>query len=477
MSTCPNDDNSEGWLEPPVVLSSIDGFRKALIRSCPACGCADRIPRIWCSRCGAPLAMDRDALRAEESSEEALEGHAKFYRAVLADQDRLLSQQYVSQTQIQPIRLFYNQRLQDVLGELSNLRNQRELNKLIEQVVSVAQSGQVEQARQRLTLELKRWPEEALLKELYDEIDGRYRQIQADLQAKKQAQELFASANAFIQKQDYEAASNALQSARELQPDDVAIEVCLQQTEELLRQQAEEVLCQQAEEVLCQERENEQLPNEQASPFGVVGTTEDEALITASIVSPSSIITDNPLAASSTTTHIGGAKPTPSPSMKGEPAVPEPEVPEPAVQLRAVPSFADEEEAPNVAQRHLEALSSWTNLVKPFLMDNVGWFVGAFLVIAGFVVLIVTFWNTIEQNQILMHSLVFAALFLATSLFFAAAYFMRLKYPQLESSSDVLLVIVALLIPLVFAAAILTALIPATQTGDSLVQVGQAVDL
>lgn len=403
MSTDPNDENSEGFLKPPVVLSSVGGFKNAPIRSCPACGCADRMPRIWCSRCGAPLAMDRDALPAEKSSEEALEGRAKLYLAVLADQDRLLSQQYVSQTQIQPIRLFYNQQLQDILGELSNLRNQRELNKLIEHVASVAQSGQVEQARQRLTLELKHWPEEAHLKELYEEIDARYRQIQADLQAKKQAQELFASAKAFIQKQDYEAASNALQSARELQPDDVAIEECFQQAEELLRQ----------------ERENERLPDEQASQFGVVGSTEDEESITASIVSPSSIIADNPLATSSPKTHIGDAKPTPSPSRKGEPAVRESDVPETAVQLRAATSFADEEEVPNVAQRHLEALSTWTNLVKPFLMDNVGWFVGAFLVIAGFVVLIVTFWNTIEQNQILMHSLVFAALFLATGLFFA----------------------------------------------------------
>ena len=87
---------------------------------------------------------------------------------------------------------------------------------------------------------------------------------------------------------------------------------------------------------------------------------------------------------------------------------------------------------------------------------------GAFLVIAGFVVLIVSFWENIEQNRILMHSLVYISLAVATSMFFAMAYFMRLKYPQLESSSNVLLVIVALLIPLVFAAAALTTLVPGT---------------
>ena len=40
------------------------------------------------------------------------------------------------------------------------------------------------------------------------------------------------------------------------------------------------------------------------------------------------------------------------------------------------------------------------------------------------------------------------------------AYFMRVKYPQLENSSNVMLVIVALLIPLVFAAALLTSFVP-----------------
>ncbi len=74
--------------------------------------------------------------------------------------------------------------------------------------------------------------------------------------------------------------------------------------------------------------------------------------------------------------------------------------------------------------------------------------------------MIVSFWGNIEQNRILMHSLVYFSLAATTGIFFAMAYFMRLKYPQLENSSNVLLVIVALLIPLVFAAAVLTTLVP-----------------
>jgi hypothetical protein len=125
-------------------------------------------------------------------------------------------------------------------------------------------------------------------------------------------------------------------------------------------------------------------------------------------------------------------------------------------------SFAneDEQEQPSPTQRLIEAASQWSAVIKPFLLDNVGWFVGAFLVVAGFVVLIVTFWGSIERNPILMNSLVYASLLVATGAFFSAAYFMRLRYPQLESSSNVLLVIVALLIPLVFAAAMLTSLVP-----------------
>jgi len=127
-------------------------------------------------------------------------------------------------------------------------------------------------------------------------------------------------------------------------------------------------------------------------------------------------------------------------------------------------SFAEELDEPiSPAQRFVDATSKWSTVLKPFLMDNVGWFVGAFLVVAGFGILIVTFWSSIEQNQILMHSLVYASLAIATGAFFSTAYFMRRKYPELESSSNVLLVIVALLIPLVFAAAMLTSMIPSAQ--------------
>jgi len=59
-----------------------------------------------------------------------------------------------------------------------------------------------------------------------------------------------------------------------------------------------------------------------------------------------------------------------------------------------------------------------------------------------------------------MSSLVYFSLVATTGFFFAVAYFMRIKRPALETSSNVLLIIVSLLIPLVFAAAALTTLVP-----------------
>lgn len=111
---------------------------------------------------------------------------------------------------------------------------------------------------------------------------------------------------------------------------------------------------------------------------------------------------------------------------------------------------------PSTWERIVETTSEWSSLLKPFLLDNVGWFVGAFLIIAGFVVLIVAFRQDIGENPILMWSIVFWTLMSTTGAFFALAYLIRRRYPQLETTSNVLLTIVALLIPLVFAAAALT---------------------
>ena len=126
-----------------------------------------------------------------------------------------------------------------------------------------------------------------------------------------------------------------------------------------------------------------------------------------------------------------------------------------------VPSFVQEEEVPSPVQRFIEGFSEWSRPLRPFLLDNIGWFVGVFLVIAGYVALLTTFWVDIGGNRLLRQFLLFLSLFLTTGLFFSLAYYMRVRYPKLETSSSVVLIIVSLLTPLVFIAAVLISLVPA----------------
>ena len=42
------------------------------------------------------------------------------------------------------------------------------------------------------------------------------------------------------------------------------------------------------------------------------------------------------------------------------------------------PSFVQEEKIPSPAQRFVEGFSGWSRPLRPFLLDNAGWFVGAY---------------------------------------------------------------------------------------------------
>ena len=123
--------------------------------------------------------------------------------------------------------------------------------------------------------------------------------------------------------------------------------------------------------------------------------------------------------------------------------------------------FVQEEKIPNPAQRFVEEFSGWSRPLRPFLLDNAGWFVGVCLSIAGYVALLTTFWEDIEGNRLLRQCLLFLSLFLTTGLCFSLACYMRVKYAELEASSNVVLIIVSLLTPLVFIAAVLITLVPA----------------
>jgi len=72
-----------------------------------------------------------------------------------------------------------------------------------------------------------------------------------------------------------------------------------------------------------------------------------------------------------------------------------------------LPSFVQEEEIPSPGQRLIEGFSEWSRPLRPFLLDNIGWFVGVFLIMAGYVALLTTFWEDIEGNRLLRQCLLF----------------------------------------------------------------------
>jgi hypothetical protein len=118
-----------------------------------------------------------------------------------------------------------------------------------------------------------------------------------------------------------------------------------------------------------------------------------------------------------------------------------------------------DDEIPPPAHRVVEAASRWSSALRPFLLDNVGWFIGAFLILAGCGVLVTTFWRNIDESELLKHSIVFLGLFVTTGAFLGAAYAMRLRHRDLETSSNVLLFIASMLVPFVFATAVQTTLL------------------
>lgn len=110
-------------------------------------------------------------------------------------------------------------------------------------------------------------------------------------------------------------------------------------------------------------------------------------------------------------------------------------------------SFSFTPVEPGLFERLVETVSGWPRLAAPFLVQNVGWFVGAFCFIAGTIFLIS--YTTGFANALA----VLGSLAVYTSLMFWAGYQMRKHRPDLKISSDVLLAIAMLLCPLNLSAA------------------------
>ena len=125
-------------------------------------------------------------------------------------------------------------------------------------------------------------------------------------------------------------------------------------------------------------------------------------------------------------------------------------VPGPAPSVSHQPreeSFSFTPAEPGIFDTVVETVSGWPRLAAPFLLQNVGWFVGAFCFIAGTAFLVS--YTTGFANALA----VLGSLAVYTALLLWAGYQMRKRRPDLCISSDVLLAIAMLLCPLNLTAA------------------------
>ena len=133
------------------------------------------------------------------------------------------------------------------------------------------------------------------------------------------------------------------------------------------------------------------------------------------------------------------------------------------------PSFSFTPVEPGLFERGLETVSGWPRLVAPFLVQNAGWFVGAFCFIAGTVFLVS--YTTGFANALA----VLGSLAVYTGLLLWAGYQMRKRREDLRISSDVLLGIAMLLCPLNLTAATRLINLAFESTGLLVIAMGAAL--
>ena len=406
--------------------------------NCPKCDVPNSSQRLWCSACGSVLPSSEAPTSVVDDDEN--KKRANLYRDVLADLNGVQSRGKVPQQTYESIHSFYTQ-------QLASLERQRLVDQRIQQLGRMVAEGREAAHRGNYLNAInafKRAKADAPLAYRFDEMIAEVQQKALEKDLSQQVDSLLSTSKSFISDNQLEHAKESLEQAKRLAPDDKKVTAALRDVNRLI---AEKIRKQTPSEETIAPRVPQPIliatladaPSDQTPP-------NKEAIAAKHSIQP---VAESNFDSAASKTEALTSPDTPAPKSL------------PTTGKMIAASFADDAEA-NVTptRRLIESASQWSSVIKPFLLDNVGWFVGAFLVVAGFVVLIVTFRGSIEQNRILMHSLVYFCLMAATGGFFFAAYFMRRKYPQLESSSNVLLVIVALLIPLVFAAAMLTALLP-----------------
>ncbi len=101
---------------------------------------------------------------------------------------------------------------------------------------------------------------------------------------------------------------------------------------------------------------------------------------------------------------------------------------------------------PSAMERALRTVSGWPRAMLPFLVQNIGWFIGAFCFIAGSVFL-VSYTSGFAKALT-----VTAALLTYTGFLIWAGYQLRRKRPEVKAASNVLMIMGMLLVPLNFSA-------------------------
>jgi len=114
----------------------------------------------------------------------------------------------------------------------------------------------------------------------------------------------------------------------------------------------------------------------------------------------------------------------------------------------SAPAPARRPDTPTRMQRLRQALSGWPKLIVPFLVQNIGWFIGGFCFVAGVQFLVA---NTTGFVNALV---VFGSLCGAAAFLLWAGYQFRRRRPELVATSSMLLTLAVLLGPLVLADAV-----------------------
>ena len=413
--------------------------------TCDRCGQANPGHGLWCRQCGTPLKRPLEPATAAYLQDKSLTAAIELYGQVLEDLQGLADGGDVPAATYETIKSFYAERLAEKRAQEEARLQFAAVQKYVSSARSLAHAATPRLPEAVLTLEegIKKFPDETIFQELVQEIRSQIAKREQAIRAAAAARDLLAAAKACLQRAEFEAAEAQLKEALELAPENQEILATLARVQRSLAEQR----C----PPVSQPTSLPESPTSEVVVEGVLLQPASESI--PAVTFPGSdawgevlVLAEQPWQAAKAAAFQAA-----SPARR-ERGVTD--------RTPAAPSFAEEEEVPSPTQRWVEAASEWSKVLKPFLLDNVGWFIGAFLIIAGFVVLITTFWRNIEENQILMSSLVYFSLVATTGFFFAVAYFMRIKRPALETSSNVLLIIVSLLIPLVFAAAALTTLVP-----------------